>query len=57
MYVRISTLQPGMVRRLSSTSRASAANELFRFYNKDFDKMPGILDSTENSRSFEKYPP
>ena len=32
-------------------------DELFRFHNKKFDEMRCELDSTENPRSFEKYPP
>jgi len=28
----------------------------FRFHNKNFDEMRCKLDSTENPRSFEKYP-
>jgi len=31
-------------------------NESFRFLNKNFDEMRCKLDSTENPRSFEKYP-
>jgi len=31
-------------------------DELFRFHNKIFDEMRCKLDSTENPRSFEKYP-
>jgi len=31
-------------------------DELFRFHNKNFDEMRCKLDSTENPRSFEKYP-
>jgi hypothetical protein len=32
------------------------ADESFRFHNKKFDEMRDKLDSTENPRSFEKYP-
>jgi len=32
------------------------ADESFRFNNKNFDEMRCKLDSTENPRSFEKYP-
>jgi len=31
-------------------------DELFRFHNDEFDEMPCKLDSTENLRSFGKYP-
>jgi len=31
-------------------------DESFRFHNKKFDEMRCKLDSTENLRSFEKYP-
>ena len=31
-------------------------DESFRFHNKNFDEMRCKLDSTENPRSFEKYP-
>jgi len=31
-------------------------DESIRFHNQNFDKMRCILDSTENPRSFEKYP-
>jgi hypothetical protein len=31
-------------------------DESFRFHSKNFDEMRCKLDSTENSRSFEKYP-
>ena len=31
-------------------------DELFRLHNNEFDEMPCKLDSTENPRSFEKYP-
>jgi len=31
-------------------------DELFRFHNQNFDEMHCKLDSTENPRSFEKYP-
>jgi len=31
-------------------------DELFRFRNDEFDEMPCKLDSSENQRSFEKYP-
>ena len=31
-------------------------DELFRFHNQNFDEMRCKLDSTENSRLFEKYP-
>jgi len=31
-------------------------DELFRFHNNKLDEMPCKLDSTENTRSFEKYP-
>ena len=34
----------------------STTDESFRFHNKKFDKMRCKLDSTENPRSFEKYP-
>ena len=30
--------------------------ESFRFHNKNFDEIRCKLDSTENPRSFEKYP-
>ena len=32
------------------------ADESFRFHNKNFDEIRCKLDSTENPRSFEKYP-
>jgi len=31
-------------------------DELFRFHNNKLDEMPCKLDSTENTRSLEKYP-
>jgi len=31
-------------------------DDLFRFYNNEFDEMPCKLDSTENLRSFKQYP-
>jgi len=31
-------------------------DESFRFHNNEFDELPCKLDSTENPRSFEKYP-
>jgi len=31
-------------------------DESFRFHNTKLDEMPCKLDSTENVRSFEKYP-
>jgi len=34
----------------------STTDELFHFHNKQFDEMRWTLDSTENSRSFKKYP-
>jgi len=34
----------------------STIDESFRFHNKNFDEMRCKLDSTENPRSFEKYP-
>jgi len=34
----------------------STIDQLFRFKNNESDEMPCKLDSTENRRSFEKYP-
>jgi len=34
----------------------TSTDESFRFHNKNFDEMRCKLDSTENPRSFEKYP-
>ena len=31
-------------------------DELFRFHNQNFDEIRCKLDSTQNPRSFEKYP-
>jgi len=34
----------------------STTDKSFRFHNKKFDELRCKLDSTENPRSFEKYP-
>jgi len=40
----------------ASRSLYKTTDELFRFHNKKFDEIRVKLDSTENPRSFEKYP-
>jgi len=44
--------------RRFATSRSHLQNyrRIFRFHNQNFDEMRCKLDSTENPRSFEKYP-
>jgi len=40
----------------TSRSRLQNYRRIFRFHNQNFDEMRCKLDSTENPRSFEKYP-